>query len=122
MFLPGWVVQAVMERIRREDLSGEDRLSSMARRTMQKEHGRACEIAGIDDHTIHDHRHTAAVHLHRVGIPLHLLQQQLGNARIDMTMRHARFHPDYGDVKAYFERVAEGLGLEESAPQNTPHS
>jgi hypothetical protein len=54
-------------------------------------------------------------------MPLHLLQQQLGHARIDMTMRYARFHPDYGDVKTYFERVAEGLGLEGSTPQNTPH-
>jgi hypothetical protein len=32
-------------------------------------------------------------------------------ARIQMTMRYAKFHPDYGDVRPYFERVARSLAL-----------
>ena len=28
-----------------------------------------------------------------------------------MTMRYARFHPDYADVAGYFDRVAATLGL-----------
>jgi integrase len=121
VFLPRWVTEGVVTHLQAKGLSGEDRLFAMARRTVQKEHSRACQIAGIHDYTIHDHRHTAAVHLARAGMPLHLLQQQLGHARIDMTMRYARFHPEYGDVRTYFERVAEGLGLAGPTPQNTPH-
>ncbi|MBT5695500.1 MAG: hypothetical protein HOI62_02700, partial [Gemmatimonadales bacterium] len=30
---------------------------------------------------------------------------------IAMTMRYAKFHPDYADVAAYFDRVAVTLGL-----------
>jgi len=33
-----------------------------------------------------------------------------------MTMRYAKFHPDYADVASYFERVSETLGL--AAPGN----
>jgi hypothetical protein len=44
-------------------------------------------------------------------MPLNLLQQQLGHARIDMTMRYARFHPEYSDVGGYFDKAGEQLGL-----------
>ncbi len=58
-------------------------------------------------------------------MPLHLLQKQLGHARIDMTMRYAQFHPDYGDVGIFFNRVAQGLGLQgdlrSELPQDSPH-
>ncbi|MBT6373465.1 MAG: tyrosine-type recombinase/integrase, partial [Gemmatimonadales bacterium] len=49
--------------------------------------------------------------LARAGMPLHLLQGQLGHKNIAMTMRYAKFHPDYADVAAYFDRVAVTLGL-----------
>lgn len=51
------------------------------------------------------------LHLARAGMPLHLLQGQLGHANIDQTMRYARFHPDNGDVGEYFETMAADLGL-----------
>jgi hypothetical protein len=37
-------------------------------------------------------------------------------------MQYARFHPDYGDVREYFERVESSLGLAESGNTlgNTP--
>ena len=92
-------------------LSGTNHLFTIKRRTIQKEHERACRIAGIPDYTIHDHRHTTAVHLARAGMPLNLLQQQLGHARIDMTMRYARFHPEYSDVGGYFEKAGKHLRL-----------
>ncbi len=47
-------------------------------------------------------------------MPLNLLQQQLGHSRVEQTMQYARFHPDYGDVKEYLDRVEERLGLSES--------
>ena len=40
-------------------------------------------------------------------------------------MRYSEFHPEYGDVGLYFNRVAEELGLqgeiEGGLPQNSPH-
>ena|GEM_PF-2309376 len=92
-------------------LSGTDQLFTIPRRTVQAEHDRACRIVGITDYRVHDHRHTAAVRLARSGMPLHLLQQQLGHARIQQTMKYARFHPEYSDVREYFEAVAREFGL-----------
>ena len=63
----------------------------------------ACAKVGIHGYTIHDHRHTAAVHLARSGMPLGLLQNQLGHATIAMTMKYATFHPKYADVGTYFD-------------------
>jgi integrase len=111
VFLPLWVAESLRAHIEEHRLSGTDPLFSIPRRTVQKEHSRACRIAGIHAYTIHDHRHTAAVSLARASMPLHLLQQQLGHTRIEMTMRYARFHPEYGDVALYFERVGESLGF-----------
>ena len=81
------------------------------RRSTQAEHNRACKLVGIYGYTLHDHRHTAAVHLARAGMPLNLIQQQLGHATIALTMRYAKFNPSYSDVEAYFDRVAERFGL-----------
>jgi integrase len=94
----------------------------MPRRTTQKEHSRACKLAGINGYTIHDHRHTAAVHLARAGMPLNLLMRQLGHSTIKMTMRYAAFHPAYSDMAEYFEKVGEtpGLGLSGNRSGNTP--
>ncbi len=103
---------AVQLHIAREGLSGNDHLFRFARTTTQKEHARACGIGGLSGYTIHDHRHTAAVHLARAGMPLHLLQQQLGHANISQTMRYAQFHLSYSDVADYFDRVSESLGLQ----------
>jgi hypothetical protein len=46
----------------------------------------------------------------------------LGHARVEQTMQYARFHPDYGDVRKYFESVESSLGLAESGNSlgNTP--
>ena len=111
VFLPPWVAEALRQHIEEHRCSGTDPLFTIPRRTVQKEHRRSCQLSGIHGYTIHDHRHTAAVHLARAGMPLNLLQQQLGHATIAMTMRYASFHPDYSDVGKYFERVGERLGL-----------
>lgn len=80
---------------------------------MQKEHNRARVQIARADCTPHDHRHTAAVHLAPARMPLYPLQQQLGHTNIEQTMKYARFHPGYGDVGPYFERMGETLGLTE---------
>lgn len=120
VFVPPSAAEVVRAHIDRYDRSDDEPIFQVPRRTVQKEHNRARERIGRPGYTIHDHRHTAAVHLARAGMPLHLLQQQLGHANIDMTMRYARFHPDYGDVAEYFDRVDEGLGLSPApAPEAT---
>ena len=111
VFIPAWAAEALRTHIEECELSGTDRLFTMPRRTTQKEHRRACKLAGIHGYTIHDHRHTAAVHFARAGMPLNLLMRQLGHATIKMTMRYAAFHPDYSDMEEYFDRVGETLGL-----------
>ena len=111
VFLPPWVADTLRAHIEERSLDGLDLLFTMKRRTTQKEHNRACTAAGIHGYTIHDHRHTAAVHLARSGMPLNLLQNQLGHATIAMTMKYATFHPNYSDVGRYFEAVGKELGL-----------
>ncbi len=111
VFVPPWCADSLAAHIAERGLSGTDQLFTIPRRTVQKEHDRACMIVGITDYRVHDHRHSAAVHLARSGMPLHLLQQQLGHARIQQTMKYARFHPEYSDVSEYFEAVGRDLGL-----------
>jgi integrase len=111
VFLPGWVADSLRAHIEEEGLRGTDRLFTIKRRTVQGEHRRACRIAGISDYRIHDHRHTCAIHLCKAGIPLNLLQQQLGHKHITMTMKYARFHPAYADVGGYFDAAGQALGL-----------
>ena len=111
VFIPEWVAETLRAHLEASGASGTDPVFPIPRELARDEHKRACRIAGIAAYTMHDHRHTAAVHLARAGMPLHLLQQQLGHSTIAMTMRYARFHPNYGDVGRYFERVAEGLGV-----------
>ncbi len=124
VFVPQWVRDSLLRHIEERDVGDYDRLFPFRRRTIQSEHERACGLAGIEGYTTHDHRHTAAVHLARSGMPLNLLQQQLGHARVEQTMQYARFHPDYGDVREYFERVESSLGLAESGNSlgNTPET
>jgi len=111
VFVPPWVAEALHSHMEGEGLSGKDQLFKMKRRTVQAEHDRACDLVGIYEYTIHDHRHTAAVALARAGIPLQILQRQLGHKHIDMTMKYATFHPDYADVAPHFERMGRMLGL-----------
>ena len=111
IFVPPWVAAAVQARADETGASGRDLVFTIPRRTVQAEHTRACNLAGIYDYTIHDHKHTAAVALARAGIPLNLLQRQLGHKHITMTMRYAEFHPDYSDAAIYFDRVGARFGL-----------
>lgn len=120
VFVPQWVAEVLRQLVEEQALSGADPIFTIPRGTVQKEHRRACKIAGLVDYTIHDHRHTAAVHLVRAGMPIPLLQQQLGHATIEMTMRYARFHPEYGDVRGYFDRVAQTFGVSGTSPGTTP--
>lgn len=111
VIVPPWVAETLEEYIEAGGYSGSDRLFTIKRRTVQAEHKRACRLAGISDYSIHDHRHTYAVAMVRAGIPMPMLQAQLGHKSITTTMKYAAFHPDYHDVTPYFNRVAEAYGF-----------
>lgn len=68
-----------------------------------------CRKIGVTDYTIHDHRHTSAVHLARAGMPLPVLQHRLGHRTLEMTMRYASFHPDYHSAAPYLTRTRDAL-------------
>ena len=46
-----------------------------------------------------------------IGTPIPLIQEQLGHERIEQTTAYARFHPDYSDIREYYRKVEERLGL-----------
>ena len=50
---------------------------------------RACKAAGVVDFHFHDLRHTAASWMRQRGVPLDLIQRQLGHKDSRMTARYA---------------------------------
>lgn len=54
----------------------------------------ACEIAGIEDLTVHDLRHTCAAWLVSAGASLIEVRELLGHSTIRMTERYAHLAPD----------------------------
>lgn len=120
VFVPATTADLLRTHADQYGLADADRVFTIRRRSVQAEHKRACRLVGISDYTIHDHRHTAAVHLARAGMPLQLLQRQLGHKHISMTMRYAAYHPDYNDVAVYFDRVESSMGLKMTGPSLGP--
>jgi integrase len=66
---------------------------------------RACKRAGLRPVGWHTLRHTFASHLVMRGVPLKAIQELLGHATIEMTMRYAHLSPD---VKKDAVRALEG--------------
>lgn len=118
VYIPEWVVDTLRDHLERTGRSGTDDVFAIPRSTVQWEHRQARAAIGRPDYRLHDHRHTAAVHLARNGMPLHLLQRQLGHSSIDQTMKYASYHPGYSDFSKYFDRVADSL----SGPQPDPEA
>ncbi len=120
VFIPPWAADALRNEIADRGLSGTDPIFTIPYDTVYDEHKRACKLASIHAYTIHDHRHTAAVSLCRAGMPLNMVQQQLGHKTIAMTMRYARFNTAYSDARPYLDRVAETYGLTGDSSGYTP--
>jgi integrase len=109
-----WLARDLKAYIDEHGIATRTRLFRLKRRTVQKWHTRAVMNAGLPHYTIHDHRHTAAVALARGGMPLNLLQRQLGHKDIQQTMQYAEFHPQYGDVEMYMDSVGRDVFGQES--------
>jgi integrase len=66
-----------------------------------------CKAAGIVGATIHDARHTFAVHAAMSGVPIVRLQKLLGHAQAQMTMRYMQHAPE-----AFLDADAERIALQ----------
>jgi integrase len=55
---------------------------------------RVCRLAGLREIGWHVLRHTYASHLVMKGVPLKFVQEQLGHATMQMTLRYAHLSPD----------------------------
>jgi integrase len=62
---------------------------------------RACRTAGLHKVTLHDLRHTFAVHAAQAGVPIPRIQKLLGHATVAMAMRYMKHAPE-----AYFAEDA----------------
>ena len=77
-----------------------------------------CEKAGIEGATVHDLRHTFAVHAVKTGTPLPELQRRLGHSRMKETWRYASYVPPARSEHA--TQALERMGLSGPVPTDIP--
>ena len=65
---------------------------------LRREFTKALQMAGIENCTLHDLRHTFASHLAMKGIDLYTISQLLGHADIKMTQRYAHLAPNHEKI------------------------
>ncbi len=70
-------------------------------RAARRVFSRACRVAGLRSVTLHDLRHTFAVHATQAGVPIPRIQKLLGHATVAMAMRYMKHAPE-----AYFAEDA----------------
>ncbi len=75
-----------------------------------------CKKAGIYGATIHDARHTFAVHAVQNGVPEARLQKLLGHAHPGTTRRYAMHAPEQF-LEQDAERVARSMGIGDARPR-----
>lgn len=70
-------------------------------RAARRVFSRACRSAGLQKVTLHDLRHTFAVHAAQSGVPIPRIQKLLGHSTVAMAMRYMKHAPE-----AYFAEDA----------------
>ncbi len=65
---------------------------------LRKDFEKLREVAGIENCTIHDLRHTFASHLAMKGVDLYTIAKLLGHSDIKMTQRYAHLAPDHKSI------------------------
>jgi integrase len=110
LVVPHALLPALSTHIDGSAMSPMDRVFPFTYWPARKVWGRVCEAAAIVGATIHDARHTFAVHAVMNGVPEARLQKLLGHSHPGTTRRYASFAPgEY--VKEDGEAVAASLGL-----------
>jgi len=74
--------------------------------SVKRSFARACAMAGIEDFTVHDLRHTCAAWLVSAGVPLPEVRDLLGHSTVRMTERYAHLAPE--NVRAAVARLEGG--------------
>ena len=77
-----------------------------------------CVHAGIEGATVHDLRHTFAVHAVKSGMPLPELQRRLGHSRMRETWRYASFVPPANSE--HINLALGRMGLSARVPTDLP--
>jgi integrase len=115
VFGPKWVAGVLRKHIESESLSGDNLLfRPIHRSTIGAEHHRARKLAGIVMlYKLKDHRHTFAVTAAKQGMPIPQIATQLGHTDIKVTMRYAKYHPDYRDNSRYFAKMERAWGVDD---------
>lgn len=63
-------------------------------RAARRVFSRACLVAGLRSVTLHDLRHTFAVHAAQAGVPIPRIQKLLGHSTVAMAMRYMKHAPE----------------------------
>lgn len=108
--IPESVVALLRRWLERVPLDPQARVFDFTYWPARKAWHRVCDAAGIDGATIHDARHTFAVHLVQDGVPEARLQKLLGHAHPGTTRRYAMHAPEQF-LEADAERAAKHMGL-----------
>ncbi len=82
-------------------------------RTARRVFTRACRAAGLRSVTLHDLRHTFAVHAAQSGVPIPRIQKLLGHATVAMAMRYMKHAPE-----AYFAEDAARVAMSLTASKS----
>jgi site-specific recombinase XerD len=86
---------------------------SLSITTAQKTYQAAKQAAGIEKvGGIHSLRHAYATHQLEAGLPVHLLQYQLGHSNIQSTLRYVHWAPNARQGKATVEDLVQGLAVD----------
>jgi len=86
-------------------------------RTARRVFSRACRVAGLRSATLHDLRHTFAVHAAQSGVPIPRIQKLLGHATVAMAMRYMKHAPE-----AYFAEDAAKVAMSLTASKSKEDS
>ena len=70
--------------------------------------GNACSLAGLQDFTMHDLRHTAVSHMLMAGLDLRTIMEIIGHTTLEMLTKYTHLVTDH--KRAAIKRIS-GLGL-----------
>jgi integrase len=111
------VIELLQETLEGRECDEDTRVFPVTYSPARKAWIRTCKAAGIKGATIHDSRHTFAVHAVQQGVPEARLQKLLGHSHFGTTRRYATHAPEQF-VAADVDRVSKSMGLTDLSDRN----